>query len=224
MVPGRQRCSTKSILHRLARAGHTHAKPWAGQAVAASRVRLTGGPLKHVQDLMPIRSSSNRSDAALFARARRPDAEGSAVTGAGMAKAASHRPYCRTLSFRHQLHTRRRAISKCGPITSSGELKEIQDKQATATSARAMANVPRTRGGTNNPAGAAATGGTNTGRAAGARTTRRCRTAKCVSMNWPRRHPPSGFDLNGMWSPRHVQHKLYADCATRIGSREIARR
>jgi uncharacterized protein len=188
----------------------TNAIPYAARPLPLTDIRLTGGPLKHAQDLDAdylLKLDPDRMLYYLRLRAGlRPkasqgyggwDGEGRQLTGhiAGHYLSAISYMYAATGDVAYKI--RADYIVR--------ELKEIQDAHGDGYIGGLMANAPRGRS-TNSPP---ASSGTNA--AAGGR-----RPPQIVDGKQRFQEladgviQSSGFDLNGMWSPWYVQHKLYA--------------
>jgi uncharacterized protein len=180
-----------------------NAVPYVALPLPLSDVRLTGGPLKNAQDLDAEYLLQLEPDRMLyFLRLRaglQPktrqgyggwDGEGRQLTG----HIAGH--YLSAVSYMWAATGDPRFKERADYIVR--ELKEIQDKQGDGYIGALMANPPRNRGGTNNPAG----GGRRGGQVVDGKERFNDLTRGVIESG--------GFDLNGMWSPWYVQHKLYA--------------
>src|SRR5262245_54047536 len=180
-----------------------NAVPYVALPLPLENVRLTGGPLKHAQDLDAEYLLELEPDRMLFylrQRAGLPpkarqgyggwDGEGRQLTG----HICGH--YLSAVSYMWAATGDPRFKERADYIVR--ELKEIQDKQGDGYIGALMANPPRNRGGTNNPAG----GGRRGGQVVDGKERFNDLTRGVIESG--------GFDLNGMWSPWYVQHKLYA--------------
>ncbi len=187
----------------------TNAIPYAARPLPLSDVRLTGGPLKHAQDLDADYLLKLEPDRMLYYLRLRAglkpkaeqgyggwDGDGRQLTG----HIAGH--YLSGVSYMWAATGDMRFKERADYIVN--ELKEIQDKQGDGYIGALMANPPRNRD-TNT---VAAAGGTNTVNPA----------SKPPLLDGKKRFEDlakgviqsGGFDLNGMWSPWYVQHKLFA--------------
>ena len=176
--------------------------PYAAPPLPLSGVRLTGGPLKHAQDLDAAYLLQLEPDRMLYyLRVRsglKPkanegyggwDGEGRQLTG----HIAGH--YLSAVSSMWAATGDARFKERADYLVR--ELKEIQDAQGDGYIGALMANAPRPRG-TNNPA---ADRPERPELVDGK--VRFADLGKGVIQS-------GGFDLNGMWSPWYVQHKLFA--------------
>ena len=181
--------------------------PYAATPLPLSDVRLTGGPLKHAQDLDADYLLKLEPDRMLYYLRLRAglqpkaqqgyggwDGEGRQLTG----HIAGH--YLSAVSYMWAATGEPRFKERADYIVK--ELKEIQDKHGDGYIGALMANAPRNRD-TNSAAA-----GTNN---ASARRNPALVDGKQRFEDLAKGVIQSGgFDLNGMWSPWYVQHKLYA--------------
>ncbi len=190
----------RSTDDRIAEASHanpatnpaiTNAVPYLAQPLPLSAVRLTGGPLKHAQELDAAYLLQLEPDRMLYYLRQRAglapkakegyggwDGEGRQLTG----HIAGH--YLSAVSYMYAATGDARFKERADYIVS--EFKEIQDKQGDGYIGGLLATVRQ---------------GTNQTLVDGKK--RFGDLAKGVIQS-------GGFDLNGMWSPWYVQHKLYA--------------
>ena len=181
----------------------TNVIPYAARPLPMSDVRLTGGPLKHAQDLDADYLLKLEPDRMLYYLRQRAGLEPKAQQGYGgwdgegrqlTGHIAGH--YLSAVSYMWAATGDPRFKERADYIVK--ELKEIQDKQGDGYIGALMANAPRTPGSTN----AAATGRPGNRELVDGKK-RFNDLAQGVIQS-------GGFDLNGMWSPWYVQHKLYA--------------
>ncbi|HYG36383.1 MAG TPA: beta-L-arabinofuranosidase domain-containing protein, partial [Clostridia bacterium] len=169
----------------------TNAIPYLARPLPLSAIRLTGGPLKHAQDLNaayllqlePDRMLYHlRKSAGLQPKAQKGyggwDGEGRQLTG----HIAGH--YLSAVSYMYAATGDQRFKERADYLVR--ELKEIQQAHGDGYIGGLLATVRQ---------------GTNETLVAGKK--RFQDLAKGVIQS-------SGFDLNGMWSPWYVQHKIYA--------------
>ncbi len=170
--------------------------PEAARPLPLSAVRLTGGPLKHAQDLDGDYLLKLEPDRMLFHLRRRAGLEPKAKSGYGGWDAGGRQltghicgHYLSAVSLMWAATGDPRFKERADYIVS--ELKEVQEKQGDGYIGALMGNArPGRRGGEGNQElldgkilfAQLAEGTINSG----------------------------GFDLNGMWSPWYVQHKLFA--------------
>ena len=170
--------------------------PEAARPLPLSAVRLTGGPLKQAQDLDAEYLLKLEPDRMLFHLRKRAGLEPKAQTGYGGWDAGGRQltghicgHYLSAVSLMWAATGDARFKQRADYIV--GELKEVQDKQGDGYIGALMGNArPGRRGGEQNQElldgkvlfAQLAQGTINSG----------------------------GFDLNGMWSPWYVQHKLFA--------------
>jgi uncharacterized protein len=180
----------------------TNAVPYLARPLPLSDVRLTGGPLKHAQDLDADYLLKLEPDRMLYYLRRHAgltpkaqqgyggwDGEGRQLTG----HIAGH--YLSAVSYMWAATGDARFKERVNYLVS--ELKEIQDHEGDGYIGALMANAPRNRG-TNNPA-------------AGRQGNRELVDGKARFNDLAQGVIQSGgFDLNGMWSPWYVEHKLFA--------------
>jgi DUF1680 family protein len=169
----------------------TNAVPYQARPLPLSDVRLTGGPLKHAQDLDADYLLKLEPDRMLYYLRERAGLTPKATNGYGgwdgkgrqlTGHIAGH--YLSAVSYMFAATGDVRFKERADYIVN--ELKEIQDKQGDGYIGGLMATVRE--------------GGTQSlvdGKI------RFEDLAKGVIRS-------GGFDLNGMWSPWYVQHKLYA--------------
>jgi DUF1680 family protein len=190
----------------LESSGDSYTKVWAGQVITDAEpfaahplpladVRLTGGPLKHAQDLDIAYLLSLEPDkmlASLRERAGIPskvqnyggwDGEGRQLTG----HIAGH--YLSAVSLMYAATGDTRFKERADYLVKS--LKEIQDKQGDGYIGALMATAPGSR-----PAP-----GQQPALVDGKQ--RFEDLGKGIIQS-------GGFDLNGMWSPWYVEHKIFA--------------
>ena len=179
----------------------TNAIPFVARPLPLNDVRLTGGPLKHAQDLDAEYLLKLEPDRMLFYLRERAGLKPKAEQGYGGWDGAGRQltghiagHYLSAVSYMWAATGDPRFKERADYIVS--ELKEIQDAQGDGYIGALMANAPR---GTNAP-----TSGTS-------RRERPVIDGKQRFEDLARGVIQSGgFDLNGMWSPWYVQHKLYA--------------
>lgn len=171
--------------------------PDAARPLPLSDVRLTGGPLKRAQDLDAQYLLKLEPDRMLYYLRRRAGLEPKAKQGYGgwdgdgrqlTGHICGH--YLSAVSLMWAATGDRRFKERADYIVK--ELKEIQDKQGDGYIGALLGNAtPGQRGGPGRT-NALADGKVLFGQ-----------LAQGVIVS-------GGFDLNGMWSPWYVQHKLYA--------------
>lgn len=202
----------------------TNVIPYAARALPLSDVRLTGGPLKHAQDLDAEYLLKLEPDRMLYYLRVRAGLEPKAQQGYGgwdgdgrqlTGHIAGH--YLSAISYMWAATGDPRFKERADYIVK--ELKEIQDKQGDGYIGALMANAPRSRG-TNGPASGATNSviAGNTNNAVGGGTNNFASRRNQPVVDGKQRFEDlakgiiqsGGFDLNGMWSPWYVQHKLYA--------------
>ncbi|HWI57974.1 MAG TPA: glycoside hydrolase family 127 protein, partial [Bacillota bacterium] len=169
----------------------TNAVPVLARPLPLAAVRLTAGPLKHAQDLDATYLLQLEPDRMLFYLRQRAGLDPKAKAGYGgwdgegrqlTGHIAGH--YLSAVSYLYAATGDGRFKDRTDYIVR--ELKAIQDKQGDGYIGGLLAGVRQ---------------GTNTTLVDGKR--RFEDLAKGVIQS-------GGFDLNGMWSPWYVQHKLYA--------------
>ncbi|HTA31045.1 MAG TPA: beta-L-arabinofuranosidase domain-containing protein, partial [Candidatus Cybelea sp.] len=181
-----------------------HPVALAAQPLPLASVRLTGGPLQHAQaldakyllELQPDRmlyylrlrvGLTNKTDGGYGGW----DGAGRQLTG----HIAGH--YLSAVSYMYAATGDQKFKGRADYIV--GELKEIQDKQGDGYLGALMANAPRAERATNTVAG-----GARGGRGDLIDGKKRFQEiTKGVIQS-------GGFDLNGMWSPWYVEHKIFA--------------
>ena len=176
--------------------------PYAAQPLPLADVRLTGGPLKHAQDLDAEYLLKLEPDRMLYYLRQRAGLEPKAQEGYGGWDGAGRQltghiagHYLSAVSYMWAATGDARFKERADYIVS--QLKEIQDKQGDGYLGALMANAPRGQGATNAPAGGRRNQPVIDGKI------RFEDLAKGVIQS-------GGFDLNGMWSPWYVQHKIFA--------------
>jgi uncharacterized protein len=181
------------------------AVPLAAQPLPLSAVHLTGGPLQHAQELDAKYLLELQPDRMLYYLRLRAgltnktdggyggwDGAGRQLTG----HIAGH--YLSAVSYMYAATGDPQFKERADYIVS--ELKEIQDKQGDGYIGALMATAPRSKNTTN----AAASG------------SRRRRRDEVVDGKGRFEEltngviESGGFDLNGMWSPWYVEHKIFA--------------
>ncbi len=176
----------------------------AAQPLQLSAVRLTGGPLQHAQELDAKYLLELQPDRMLYylrlraALTNKTDRGYGGWDGAGRqltGHIAGH--YLSAVSYMYAATGDLRFKERADYIV--GELKEIQDKQGDGYLGALMANAPRRAGATN----AAASGGR---RGQGDLVDGKGRFEEITNGVIQ----SGGFDLNGMWSPWYVEHKIFA--------------
>jgi len=201
-----------------------NAIPYAARPLPLSDVRLTGGPLKRAQDLDADYLLKLELDRMLFYLRQRAGLEPKAQQGYGgwdgegrqlTGHIAGH--YLSAVSYMWAATGDPRFKERADYLVK--ELKEIQDKQGDGYIGALMANAPRSRG-TNSPASGATNSvvAGNTNNAVGGGTNNFTARRNQPVVDGKQRFEDlakgviqsGGFDLNGMWSPWYVQHKLYA--------------
>jgi uncharacterized protein len=189
-------------------------------------VRLTSGPLQHAQELDAKYLLELQPDKMLFFLRQRAGLPAKTDSGYGGWDGAGRQltghiagHYLSAISYMYAATGNPEFKKRADYIVS--ELKEIQDKQGDGYIGALLANPPRAggrgargAGATNALAGGtnAATGGTNA--AAGNRRGR----APAEVVDGKEQFEAiakgdirsGGFDLNGMWSPWYVEHKIFA--------------
>jgi DUF1680 family protein len=181
----------------------TNAVPYKATPLPLSGVRLTGGPLKHAQDLDAEYLLKLEPDrmlhylqvrAGLTPKAKSGyggwDGEGRQLTG----HIVGH--YLSAISYMWAATGDMRFKDRADYIVQ--ELKVIQDKQGDGYLGALMANAPRPSPG---PGNTAPDKGEKPQLVDGKMSFQDL--AKGVIQS-------GGFDLNGMWSPWYVQHKIFA--------------
>src|ERR1039457_6535947 len=169
----------------------TNVIPYATRPLPMSDVRLTGGPLKHAQDLDADYLLKLEPDRMLYYLRQRAGLEAKAQQGYGgwdgegrqlTGHIAGH--YLSAVSYIYAATGDQRFKERADYIVR--ELKEIQDKQGDGYIGALMADLRQ--------------------------------NGKVTLVDGKQRFEDlakgiidsGGFDLNGMWSPWYVQHKLYA--------------
>ena len=189
---------------------------FAAQPLPLSDVRLTGGPLQHAQQLDAQYLLQLEPDRMLFYLRQRAgltnkidggyggwDGAGRQLTG----HIAGH--YLSGISYMYAATGNPEFKRRVDYIV--GELKEVQDKQGDGYIGALMANAPRGAGGGTRGGTTAAAGGTNAAAGGGRRGRPDVVDGKTqfeALTNGVIRS--GGFDLNGMWSPWYVEHKIFA--------------
>jgi uncharacterized protein len=192
-----------AILQSAPAATVTNAVPYKAAPLPLSDVRLTGGPLKHAQDLDADYLLKLEPDRMLYYLQVRAgltpkakagyggwDGEGRQLTG----HIVGH--YLSAISYMWAATGDARFKERADYIVQ--ELKVIQDKQGDGYLGALMANAPRPTPAPGNPA---PDKGQKPQLVDGK--VRFQDLAKGVIQS-------GGFDLNGMWSPWYVQHKIFA--------------
>ncbi|HEU5122958.1 MAG TPA: beta-L-arabinofuranosidase domain-containing protein [Verrucomicrobiae bacterium] len=179
----------------------SNAVPFIARPLPLNDVRLTGGPLKHAQDLDAEYLLKLEPDRMLYYLRERAGLKPKAGQGYGGWDGAGRQltghiagHYLSAVSYMWAATGDPRFKERADYIVS--ELKEIQDAQGDGYIGALMANAPR---------------GTNAPTSSGSRRERPVIDGKQRFEDLARGVIQSGgFDLNGMWSPWYVQHKLYA--------------
>jgi hypothetical protein len=178
-----------------------HPVALAAQPLPLSSVRLTGGPLQHAQELDAKYLLELQPDRMLYYMRLRAGLTNKADSGYGgwdgsgrqlTGHIAGH--YLSAVSYMYAATGDPRFKERADYIV--GELREIQDKQGDGYLGALMANAPRSAGATNS-AGRPSRGELVNGKG------RFEEITNGVIQT-------SGFDLNGMWSPWYVEHKIFA--------------
>jgi DUF1680 family protein len=182
--------------------------PYAANPLPLSDVRLTGGPLKHAQELDADYLLKLEPDRVLYYLRLRAgmkpkaqqgyggwDGDGRQLTG----HIAGH--YLSAVSYMRAATGDPRFKERADYIVE--ELKEIQEKQGDGYIGALMANAPRNR-----ETNSAVAGGTNNVNAS--RNPQLVDGKKRFEDLAKGVIQSGGFDLNGMWSPWYVEHKLFA--------------
>jgi DUF1680 family protein len=181
-----------------------HPVTLAAQPLPLSAVRLTGGPLQHAQELDAKYLLELQPDRMLYYLRLRAgltnktdggyggwDGAGRQLTG----HIAGH--YLSAVSYMYAATGNPQFKERADYIVS--ELKEIQDKQGDGYLGALMAYAPRGTNATNTAAGGAR-------RARGEVVDGKGRFEEITNGVIQ----SGGFDLNGMWSPWYVEHKIFA--------------
>ena len=182
----------------------TNAVPYMARPLPLSDVRLTGGPLKHAQDLDADYLLKLEPDRMLFYLRRRAGLEPKAEQGYGgwdgegrqlTGHIAGH--YLSAVSYMWAATGDPKFKERADYLVQ--QLKEVQDKQGNGYIGALMANAPRNRTqATNSPASPR-------------QGNRELVDGKVRFEDLGKGVIQSGgFDLNGMWSPWYVEHKLFA--------------
>jgi hypothetical protein len=180
-----------------------HPVALAAQPLPLSAVRLTGGPLQHAQELDAKYLLELQPDRMLYylrlraGLTNKTDAGYGGWDGAGRnlsGHIVGH--YLSAVSYMYAATGDARFKERADYIV--GELKEIQDKQGDGYLGALMANPPRDRATTNTSAG----GGRGRGEVVDGKGRFGEITNGVIQSG--------GFDLNGMWSPWYVEHKIFA--------------
>jgi DUF1680 family protein len=180
-----------------------NAVPFEARPLPLSDVRLTGGPLKHAQELDADYLLKLEPDRMLYFLRLRAGLEPKAERGYGgwdgdgrqlTGHIVGH--YLSAISYMWAATGDARFKERVDYIVS--QLKEVQDKQGDGYIGALMANAPHGQGATNNPAG-----GRRGQQPVVDGKSRFEDLAKGVIQS-------GGFDLNGMWSPWYVEHKIFA--------------
>jgi Uncharacterized protein conserved in bacteria len=187
-----------------------NAIPYAARPLPLSDVRLTGGPLKHAQELDADYLLKLEPDRMLFYLRQRAGLEPKAQQGYGGWDGAGRQltghiagHYLSAVSYMWAATGDPRFKERADYLVK--ELKEIQDKQGDGYVGALMANAPRNRDTntvsavtTNTPAG-----GRRNNQPVVDGKERFAALAEGTIQS-------GGFDLNGMWSPWYVEHKIFA--------------
>jgi uncharacterized protein len=201
--------TTRPAPQRVETAAITNAVPYAAKPFALSNVRVTGGPLKVAQDKTAEYLLSLEVDRMMFYLRQRaglePKAEQaySGWDGAGRqltGHIAGH--YLSAVSLMYAATGDERFKQRADYLVD--ELKQVQDKHGDGYIGALMGSEGRGRGG--GGGGGAATR-TATTRGAEQRFVDGKTLFEQLRDGTIR---SSGFDLNGMWAPWYVQHKLFA--------------
>jgi DUF1680 family protein len=179
------------------------AVPFEARPLPLADVRLTGGPLKHAQELDAEYLLKLEPDRMLYYLQLRAGLKPKASEGYGGWDGAGRQltghiagHYLSAVSYMYAATGDPRFRERADYMVR--ELKEIQDKQGDGYIGALMANAPRRRGATNNP-----TEGRRGNRELVDGKIRFEDLSKGIIQS-------SGFDLNGMWSPWYVEHKIFA--------------
>jgi uncharacterized protein len=179
----------------------TDAVPYLAMPLPLADVRLTGGPLKNAQDLDAAYLLKLEPDRMLYYLRVRAGLPPKASEGYGGWDGAGRQltghilgHYLSAISYMYAATGDARFKERVDYIVN--ELKEIQEKQGDGYLGALMASAPRVRGATNTPAR-----GRNQAVVEGK--IRFEDLSKGVIQS-------GGFDLNGMWSPWYVEHKIFA--------------
>jgi DUF1680 family protein len=183
-----------------------HPVALAAQPLPLSAVRLTGGPLQHAQELDAKYLLELEPDRMLYWLRVRAGLTGKTNSGYGGWDAGATRQltghiaghYLSAVSYMYAATGDARFKERADYIVS--ELKEIQDKQGDGYLGALMANPPR--GGA--AAATNATPGARRGRGQVVDGKGRFNELTNGVIE------SGGFDLNGMWSPWYVEHKIFA--------------
>ncbi len=179
--------------------------PFQAQPLPLSDVRLTGGPLGHAQELDAKYLLELEPDRMLYWLRVRAGLQGKADGGYGGWDAGATRQltghiaghYLSAISYMYAATGNPEFKRRVDYMVS--ELREIQDKQGDGYIGALMASPPRGAGG----AGATAAGGRR-GRGQVLDGKGRFEAIAQGTIQ------SGGFDLNGMWSPWYVEHKIFA--------------
>ena len=176
--------------------------PYLAQPLPLSDVRLTGGPLKHAQELDADYLLKLEPDRMLYYLLLRACLAPKAAEGYGGWDGAGRQltghiagHYLSAVSYMWAATGDPRFKERADYMVS--QLKEIQDKQGDGYIGALMATAPRVPGATNATAGGRRNQPVIDGKI------RFEDLAKGVIQS-------GGFDLNGMWSPWYVEHKIFA--------------
>jgi len=170
--------------------------PEVARPLPLSAVRLTGGPLKHAQDLDAEYLLKLEPDRMLFHLRKQAGLEPKAKSGYGGWDAGGRQltghicgHYLSAVSLMWAATGDARFKERADYIVS--ELKEVQDKQGDGYIGALMGNA-------------------RAGRRGGAQNQELIDGKILFAQLAEGTINSSGFDLNGMWSPWYVQHKLFA--------------
>jgi DUF1680 family protein len=219
-------CAAGLLLAFTAAAQNNDIKPITleAQPLPLDAVRLTGGPLQHAQELDAKYLLELEPDRMLFYLRQRAgltnktdrgyggwDGAGRQLTG----HIAGH--YLSAVSYMYAATGDPKFKERADYIVS--ELKEVQDAQGDGYIGALMGNAPRGGGrgarNTNAVAGTtnSAAGGTNANAGGGRRGRGPTEVVDGKTLFEAITNgtiQSGGFDLNGMWSPWYVEHKLFA--------------
>jgi DUF1680 family protein len=181
-----------------------HPVALAAQPLPLSAVRLTGGPLQHAQELDAKYLLELRPDRMLYYLRLRAGLTNKTESGYGGWDGAGRQltghiagHYLSAVSYMFAATGDPRFKERADYIV--GELKEIQDKQGDGYLGALMARAPEGAGATNTAADGGRRGQDKVADGKG----RFAEITTGVIQS-------GGFDLNGMWSPWYVEHKIFA--------------
>jgi len=193
----------------------TNAVPYVAMPLPLSDVRLTGGPLKNAQALDAEYLLKLDPDRMFFYLRQRAGLKPKAEEGYGGWDGAGRQltghiagHYLSAISYMWAATGDQRFKDRVDYVVN--EFKEVQDAQGDGYIGALMATAPRVRG-TNNAAAGTNSAASGTNAPVRRRNNQALVDGKIRFEDLSRGVIQSGgFDLNGMWSPWYVEHKIFA--------------